>query len=205
MLLVLLGAFLHASWNAVVKSSRDKFLDIVLVTGGSALLSAFILPFLPMPAPGELALRGGVGGDPCRIFRSGRGGLSCRRHELRLSLDEGDGAASCDRRQRSPDRRISEPRRLERCSADLRRRHGNDPRPPVARPRRRAQRHCRLWPTPWSSPPTRCRWSRRAPVRPCRRLYDVGFPARRCRWSPGPGCGGGTIWPRISAPAGTSA
>jgi len=55
MLLVLLGAFLHASWNAVVKSSRDKFLDIVLVTGGSALLSAFILPFLPMPAPASWA------------------------------------------------------------------------------------------------------------------------------------------------------
>jgi drug/metabolite transporter (DMT)-like permease len=55
MLLVLLGAFLHASWNAVVKSSRDKFLDIVLVTGGSALLSAFILPFLPVPAPASWA------------------------------------------------------------------------------------------------------------------------------------------------------
>jgi drug/metabolite transporter (DMT)-like permease len=55
MLLVLLGAFLHASWNAVVKSSRDKFLDIVLVTGGSALLSALILPFLPMPAPASWA------------------------------------------------------------------------------------------------------------------------------------------------------
>jgi len=51
MLLVLLGAFLHASWNAVVKSSRDKFLDIALVTGGAALLSALILPFLPVPAP----------------------------------------------------------------------------------------------------------------------------------------------------------
>ena len=51
MLLVLLAAFLHASWNAVVKSSRDKFLDIVLVTGGSALFSAIILPFLPAPAP----------------------------------------------------------------------------------------------------------------------------------------------------------
>src|SRR4051812_19959653 len=51
MLLVLLGAFLHASWTAVVKSSRDKFLDIVLVTGGSALLSALVLPFLPLPAP----------------------------------------------------------------------------------------------------------------------------------------------------------
>ena len=51
MLLVLLAAFLHASWNAVVKSSRDKFLDIVLVTGGSALLSAIILPFLPYRRP----------------------------------------------------------------------------------------------------------------------------------------------------------
>ncbi|HYI69453.1 MAG TPA: DMT family transporter [Skermanella sp.] len=51
MLLVLLSAFLHASWNAVVKSSSDKFLDIVLVTGGSALLSALVLPFLPVPDP----------------------------------------------------------------------------------------------------------------------------------------------------------
>jgi drug/metabolite transporter (DMT)-like permease len=51
MLIVLLAAFLHASWNAVVKSSRDKFLDIVLVTGGSGLLSALILPFLPLPDP----------------------------------------------------------------------------------------------------------------------------------------------------------
>jgi drug/metabolite transporter (DMT)-like permease len=51
MLLVLLSAFLHASWNAVVKSSSDKFLDIVLVTGGSALLSALVLPFLPLPNP----------------------------------------------------------------------------------------------------------------------------------------------------------
>ena len=51
MLIVLLAAFLHASWNAVVKSSRDKFLDIVLVTGGSGLLSAVVLPFLPLPAP----------------------------------------------------------------------------------------------------------------------------------------------------------
>jgi drug/metabolite transporter (DMT)-like permease len=51
MLLVLLSAFLHASWNAVVKSSSDKFLDIVLVTGGSALLSVLVLPFLPVPDP----------------------------------------------------------------------------------------------------------------------------------------------------------
>jgi drug/metabolite transporter (DMT)-like permease len=55
MLIVLLAAFLHASWNAVVKSSRDKFLDIVLVTAGSALLSAVALPFLPLPASASWA------------------------------------------------------------------------------------------------------------------------------------------------------
>ena len=48
-LLVLLAALLHASWNAVVKSSPDKFLDIVLVTSAAALLSLAALPFLPAP------------------------------------------------------------------------------------------------------------------------------------------------------------
>lgn len=48
--LVLLSAFLHASWNAVVKSSPDKFLDIVFVAASAALLCAVIVPFLPLPA-----------------------------------------------------------------------------------------------------------------------------------------------------------
>lgn len=46
---ILFAAFLHASWNAVVKSSPDKFLDIVLVTTGAAALSGFVLLFLPAP------------------------------------------------------------------------------------------------------------------------------------------------------------
>ncbi len=49
MLVVLFAALLHASWNGIVKSSPDKFLDIVLVTSGAAALSATILPFLPLP------------------------------------------------------------------------------------------------------------------------------------------------------------
>jgi drug/metabolite transporter (DMT)-like permease len=49
MLLVLFAAFLHAGWNAVVKSSPDKFLDIVLVTSGAATFCVFTLPFLPLP------------------------------------------------------------------------------------------------------------------------------------------------------------
>ena len=49
-LLVLLAALLHACWNAVVKSSPDKFLDIVLVTASAAAISALALVFLPLPA-----------------------------------------------------------------------------------------------------------------------------------------------------------
>jgi drug/metabolite transporter (DMT)-like permease len=50
LLLVLLAAFLHASWNAVVKSSPDKFLDVVFVTASAALLCLVSVPFLPLPA-----------------------------------------------------------------------------------------------------------------------------------------------------------
>ena len=49
MTIVILAALLHATWNAVVKSSPDKFLDIVLVTSGAAAFSATALPFLPLP------------------------------------------------------------------------------------------------------------------------------------------------------------
>jgi drug/metabolite transporter (DMT)-like permease len=47
---VLLGAALHASWNAAIKSGTDKFLDTVLLAGGAALIALVLLPFLPVPA-----------------------------------------------------------------------------------------------------------------------------------------------------------
>jgi len=50
MLAVLLGAALHAGWNALVKSGSDRFLDTVLVVTGAAIVAALILPFLPLPA-----------------------------------------------------------------------------------------------------------------------------------------------------------
>lgn len=50
MLLVLVGAALHAGWNALVKAGADKLLDTVAVTVGSALLAGAALPFLPVPA-----------------------------------------------------------------------------------------------------------------------------------------------------------
>ncbi|WLI91512.1 EamA family transporter [Massilia sp. R2A-15] len=48
---VLFGALMHASWNALVKSRPDTFLVTILVAGGGGLLSAIALPFLPAPAP----------------------------------------------------------------------------------------------------------------------------------------------------------
>ncbi|MBV2142735.1 DMT family transporter [Falsochrobactrum sp. TDYN1] len=51
LLIVLCGAFLHASWNAIVKGSGDKFFAAASVTGAAGLIALFIVPFLPLPAP----------------------------------------------------------------------------------------------------------------------------------------------------------
>lgn len=47
---VLLGALLHATWNALVHAASDKFFDTVLVVGGAGALTACWLPFAPAPA-----------------------------------------------------------------------------------------------------------------------------------------------------------
>jgi drug/metabolite transporter (DMT)-like permease len=49
--IVLCGALLHASWNAVVKSAGDKFLNAVVVMSISMVMSAAVLPFLVQPNP----------------------------------------------------------------------------------------------------------------------------------------------------------
>ena len=48
---VLLGAALHATWNAIVKGGSDKLMTTVLVVAASGLVAAALLPFLPLPAP----------------------------------------------------------------------------------------------------------------------------------------------------------
>jgi drug/metabolite transporter (DMT)-like permease len=50
-LAVLGGAILHASWNALVKSSTDKQLDTITVTSGAGLLGLAGALVLPAPAP----------------------------------------------------------------------------------------------------------------------------------------------------------
>ncbi|PQZ46959.1 EamA family transporter [Ochrobactrum sp. MYb15] len=51
LLIVLCGAFLHASWNAIVKGSGDKFFAAASVTGAAGLVAVFFLLFLPLPHP----------------------------------------------------------------------------------------------------------------------------------------------------------
>lgn len=56
LLAVLLGAVLHASWNALVKAGADRLVDTALVSAGSGLLAALALPFLPFPNPASWPL-----------------------------------------------------------------------------------------------------------------------------------------------------
>lgn len=54
MVLVLFGALLHASWNAIVKSGSDKLREAALVAGGASVVSALALPFVPLPDPASI-------------------------------------------------------------------------------------------------------------------------------------------------------
>ncbi|MDT6940486.1 DMT family transporter [Brucella pseudogrignonensis] len=51
LLIVLCGAFFHASWNAIVKGGSDKFFAAACVVGFAGLIALFFLPFLPLPHP----------------------------------------------------------------------------------------------------------------------------------------------------------
>jgi phosphonate utilization associated putative membrane protein len=48
--LVLGAALLHASWNAIIKSSRDVMLDTALVAAGAGVLSLPLIALVPVPA-----------------------------------------------------------------------------------------------------------------------------------------------------------
>jgi drug/metabolite transporter (DMT)-like permease len=49
-ILVLLAALLHATWNAVVKASGDRFLSFTAIRGTGTILGFLALPFVPLPA-----------------------------------------------------------------------------------------------------------------------------------------------------------
>ncbi len=49
-LLVLISAFMHASWNAVVKSSNDRVSSMAVVDGVAFLVALAALPLVPLPS-----------------------------------------------------------------------------------------------------------------------------------------------------------
>ena len=53
---VLFAALLHASWNAIVKSGTDKFLETIFVACGAALVSAADIAVRLIAPDGQLLL-----------------------------------------------------------------------------------------------------------------------------------------------------
>ncbi|WP_343561475.1 DMT family transporter [Kiloniella sp. b19] len=51
---ILLAAFLHALWNALVKGSGNKFSTMAAVVLGHVPIAVALLPFVPLPAPESL-------------------------------------------------------------------------------------------------------------------------------------------------------
>ncbi|MGO9137512.1 MAG: EamA family transporter [Syntrophales bacterium] len=47
---ILLGALLHAIWNALIRAGSDKTLNTLLIVVGAGLVTACYLPFVPVPA-----------------------------------------------------------------------------------------------------------------------------------------------------------
>ncbi|NNF45888.1 MAG: EamA family transporter [Desulfofustis sp.] len=50
MIIVLFSAALHASWNALIRASYNKYHDTVLIVLGAAVWTLFFLPIIPLPA-----------------------------------------------------------------------------------------------------------------------------------------------------------
>ena len=48
--LVLLAAVMHATWNAIVKTSGDRFLTATCNLGTGTFLGVFLLPLVPVPS-----------------------------------------------------------------------------------------------------------------------------------------------------------
>jgi drug/metabolite transporter (DMT)-like permease len=48
---ILFAAFLHASWNALIKRDRDAATATAGIAGAAAVIALLLLPFFPAPAP----------------------------------------------------------------------------------------------------------------------------------------------------------
>jgi phosphonate utilization associated putative membrane protein len=76
--LVLGAALLHASWNAIIKSSRDMMLDTALVAAGASVLALPLIAAVPAPASASwpflaasVAIHVGYFATLARAYRAG--------------------------------------------------------------------------------------------------------------------------------------
>jgi drug/metabolite transporter (DMT)-like permease len=53
--LVLLAAFLHAAWNALVKAGHDRLVVLAMANGTGVFISLLIAPFVALPLPASWA------------------------------------------------------------------------------------------------------------------------------------------------------
>lgn len=49
--LILIAAFTHAAWNAMIKASGDRVLIFAAMRGVDGIVALAVIPFLPLPAP----------------------------------------------------------------------------------------------------------------------------------------------------------
>jgi drug/metabolite transporter (DMT)-like permease len=49
--LILIAAFTHAAWNAMIKASGDRVLTFATMRGVDGVVALAVIPFLPLPAP----------------------------------------------------------------------------------------------------------------------------------------------------------
>jgi hypothetical protein len=49
-LLVLLAALLHATWNAIVKVAGDRFLSFTAIRGTGTVIGLCLVPLVPVPS-----------------------------------------------------------------------------------------------------------------------------------------------------------
>ena len=97
--LAVLGAgFLHAGWNALLKSSTggDALLDTAAVVAGSSLCALALLAFVPLPDPAAWKFIAASAVHPLRLLPHAGAGVPHRRPLVRVSADARHRAA--DRR-----------------------------------------------------------------------------------------------------------
>ena len=86
---VLFGALLHASWNALIKSGRDKSLDTALIHVMGCVVALPLLLLVGLPPRGRVAVPRGVARHPRRLLHRAGRRLPARRPGLTYPIMRG--------------------------------------------------------------------------------------------------------------------